>query len=233
MRATLPTFATLASPSPALHRRRRRPAALGRSWAALLCAGMLALCSSAAAQGPPDLNLLVIDWASGAFASPVMCEIDGEVVRGIRRLTLVPHQDVDRRVVAVLQFVDMEIDEASRCFDTLGHTMPNLVGKLYLRVPGRSRPDTARLDFKRALERERGFTFEVLRGALKVTEASKPPSEPTVVDFRGGEVRITMIAPASDADRQLAPFRSARKALLQLKSRGEVSLDLPIFEAPR
>ena len=188
--------------------------------------------TTAGAQSSPDLNMMAIQWASGEFAAPVICEIGGEAVRGIRRLTIEPHQDRDRKIVALLRFIDMEVEGAGRCFDTLGRAMPNLIGKLYLRVPGRSRPDTARRDFRHALERDKAFTFEVVRGALKVRDVTLPPSEPRVEDWRGAEVRISIVTPASFADRELAPFRSPRKALMELKRREGLALELPIFEAP-
>ncbi len=212
----------------------RPPASALKRWEPGLLIGLavLAVSASARAQSGPDLNMLAVQWVSGEFASPVMCEIEGETVRGIRRLTIEPHRDRDRRIVGLLRFIDMEADGAKRCFDTLGRPMPNLVGKLYMRIPGRSRPDTARRDFRHALERDKAFSFEVVRGALKVQPIALPPGEAKVQDLRRATVRVSLIAPASFADRELAPFRSPRKALLELNGRGELSLELPIFEAP-
>lgn len=193
-----------------------------------LCALLLA--GPAGAQGQPDLNDLVIGWAAGGFASPVMCEIEGELVRGIRRVNLSREETPGRPAALVIRFVDMRADGAARCIDATGRHLPNLTGKIQLRRPGRSHPETALRDFKRALREDRGFEFDIAAGKLKVQPISLPPSDPSIVDYSGGKARLDLVMPATDAQRALADFPSPRKLVLSILPRAGEPLVLPLFD---
>jgi hypothetical protein len=185
----------------------------------------------AAGQAGPDLNDLVVDWATGRYASPVMCEIDGELVRGVRRVILRPHHTLGRPTRLAVHFIDMKPGEATRCIDSTGAPQPNVQGKLLLAVPGIPHPETATRDFKRALQRDKGFSLEVTEGVLKLQDVAVPSPSPRLVDYRGGEASLRLVLPATDAARELAPFPSPRKLVLIVVSEGGPPLELPLFLA--
>jgi len=164
----------------------------------------------------PDVNDLVIEWATGRFASPVTCEIDGELVHGIRRVIMRPRHTLGRRTRLAVHFIDMRPDGATRCIDAKGDDQPNVLGKLLLELPGIPHPETATRDFKRALQREKGFDLAVTEGILKLQDVAVPPAEPRLVDFHGGKASLRLVLPATDADRALAPFASPRKLVLEV-----------------
>ena len=58
--------------------------------AATLAACLLVACAAVAQPRPIDFNALALDWARGRYLSPVICETDGELVRGGRRLLITP-----------------------------------------------------------------------------------------------------------------------------------------------
>ena len=201
---------------------------------ALALLAVLLPAGAAAQQGAPDLNRLVIDWATGRYASPVMCEIAGKPVRGVRRILITPETFRGQQSLAVIHFVDMQVDDASRCFNATGEGLPNVIGTLKIRLPGRPHPETALRDFKLAIRRERGFDFEIVGGSLSIRDVTSPPSAPRVVDFRGGHAGLHRALPATDEARELADFGSPRKAVLKIEARDRTRLSFPIFmTAPR
>jgi len=203
---------------------------VARSALAALAAVLLASPPDAAGQSAPSLGDTVTIWARGNWASPVYCRIDGETVRGIRRVLIDPARNpLPGRTELELRFVDMQVDEAERCFDLVGSELPNLVGKLQLRFNGTSHPETVERDFQRALRRDRGFAFEVVRGRLRVEPVEPGEDGGRVEDFAGREAWLRRPAPASDSERALADFRSPRKLELELQTPGGETLRLPLF----
>lgn len=201
------------------------------AFALLLAWGLLLPARGGLAQSPPDLNALVVDWASGRYASPVMCEIGGELVRGIRRVILRPRHTLGRPLRLAVHFIDMRPDGATRCVNATGARQPNALGKLLLQLPGMPHPETAKRDFKRTLKREKGFDLDVAEGILKLQEVAEPPVEPRLVDFRGGKARVALVMPATDAARELGAFDSPSKLLLSVQSPDGEKLVLPLFLA--
>ncbi len=188
------------------------------------------LAGPAAAQSP-SMNDLVIDWAVGRYATPVMCEIDGELVRGIRRLILKPRQSLGRPTQLAVHFIDMRPGPATRCIDSTAVPQPNVLGKVLMQLPGTPHPETAMRDFKRGLSRDKGFTFNLAEGILKIQEVAVPTPDARLVDFRGGKASLRLVLPATDADRELSVFDSPRKLILSLESPGGERLEFPIFLA--
>lgn len=193
---------------------------------------LLAWPALALGQSGPDVNDLVIQWATGRFASPVFCEMDGELVQGLRRVILRPRYTPNRRARLAVHFIDMRPEDATRCVNATGHDQPNVLGKLLLQVTGTPHPETAQRDFKRRLKRPEGFELDVTEGVLKVHDVTVPASEPRVVDFRGGKASLRRVFPATDADRELKAFPSPQKAILTIWSPDEKTrLELPLFLA--
>lgn len=190
----------------------------------------LAAATKASAQAPSQ-NDLIIEWASGRYASPVMCEIDGEMVRGIRRLILKPRYSLGRPTQLAIHFIDMRPDTATRCINATAVPQPNVLGKVLLQYPGTPHPETAMRDFKRGLARDKGFDLDPMEGMLKIQDVADPTPEARLVDFRGGKASLRLVLPATDADRELSAFTSPRKFVLTLEAPGGERLVLPLFLA--
>ncbi len=183
------------------------------------------------AQTGPSLDGLVAQWSAGSFRSPLMCELDGELVRGVRRVIIRSRAMPGNAPETSIEFVDVQAGEATRCLDATGVPVPNLSGRLELKRPGGHRhPETAKRDFKRALRQEKGFTYQIRSGVLAVQAVESPPAKPQLRDFQGGTLTLSLVYPATDAARALAEFRSGRKLLLTLESRDDREIILPLFD---
>jgi len=172
----------------------------------------------------------VTEWSRGNWASPVFCRIGGETVRGIRRVLIEPARNaLPGRTELDVRFVDMQVDDAERCFDVIGTEIPNLTGRIQLRFNGTSHSETVRRDFERALRRDRGFEFDVVHGRLGVHVVA--PGEPVrrVQDMKGTQAWIRTPGPSSDATRALAEFASRRKLELEITEPDGTSYRLPLF----
>jgi hypothetical protein len=190
--------------------------------------------TTAPAQSPRTLGEMATEWARGNWASPVYCRIDGETVRGIRRVLIEPAKNpIPGRIELEVRFIDMQVENAERCFDLVGTEVPNLVGKMQLRFIGTSHPETVERDFERALRRDRGFEFDVVRGRLRVEIVGPGENRDRVQDVARSTAWIRRPAPASDADRALAEFRSPRKLELELIVEDGPTYRLPLFLTER
>ena len=183
------------------------------------------------AQSPaePTIADLALDWARGRFASPVICQFDGKPVRGIRRVLITPGPAHVRPAVDRIVFVDLEVDEASRCLADLAGDVPNVIGSVQIRLLGTRRSDTMRRDFREHLRRKQGFEFGIVSGALRIRPVTQPPSEGEVVDFRGGRALLREVSPGSDSARLLSDFDSSRKMVLELSARSGTKLAFPLY----
>ncbi|MDG2334289.1 MAG: hypothetical protein P8Q97_08725 [Myxococcota bacterium] len=191
---------------------------------------VLGLVVPAAGSAEPSLNERVALWSAGSFRSPVHCEIDGQLIRGIRRVVIraaaVPGRDPGVEV----EFVDFEPEDATRCIDATGAPLPNVVGRLKLRRERSRHPETAQRDFKRALQKKKGFSYRVISGTLDLQAVGDPPVPARQVDFSGGELSLSLIFPATDAQRALVDFPSERKILLTLESGSGQVIRMPLFD---
>ena len=172
---------------------------------------------------------LALDWAQGRFATPLICRFDGKPVRGLRRILILPGPAQVRPRVAKVVFVDLEVDDASRCFSELGGDTPNIIGSLQIRLPGNRRGDTVQRDFRAQLRRKRGFDFDIVAGGLKIRPVVQPMRAAAVRDFRGGRVSLHELEPGSDRGRLLAQFASPRKLLLELSARDGTKFSFPLY----
>jgi len=181
------------------------------------------------APGAPTVSEMALDWARGRYATPLICEFDGKLVRGIRRVLIAPGASHQRARQNRIVFIDLEVDDASRCFAELQDSVPNVIGSVQIELPAVRRSDTARRDFREALRRKGGFEFRVAGGGLKLQAVTQPPSPGRTVDFRGGRASLRTIEPGSDAARLLAPFDSPRKLILELSARDGTKLSFPLY----
>jgi len=184
--------------------------------AALLALGPLGLASPARAD-LPDLNQRALQWLRGRWASPVVCERDGDAHRTLRRLVISPAPRHVRPRADRLAFYGVEVESASRCTDAMGVAAPDVRGTLLLSLPGISRPDLAQADFQRALRQNGGFDFAIVSGRLRLTGWGDAP-EPRIVDFAGGTIRARAVRRGSDAARILADLDGPRKLTLEVES---------------
>jgi hypothetical protein len=191
---------------------------------------LLVAASVASAQAPPTLGEAITEWARGNWASPVFCKIGGQTVRGIRRVLIDPPQrPFPGRTELDVQFVDMDVDDAERCFDLVGTEIPNLTGKLKLRFNGTSHPETVRQDFERALKRDRGFVFSVRHGRVERQIVKPGENESSIISLKDTEAWIRRPAPGSDAAHALAEFESRRKLEIEISVPEGPSYVLPLF----
>jgi len=204
-------------------RSRRRLAVL----AFLACLPPVVAGAPAPAQGP-DLNMLVLDWARGRYASPVHCEIDGQPLRGLRRLLIAPGSPDARPPVDRIIFVKLEVENATRCFTALASAVPNIRGQVQIRLPGASHPETALRDFNATLRRKNGFEFDIPEGFLLLQDVGPGSADERRFDLRGGRARLSMVEPGTDAARVLADLPDGRRVLLELETRDGEKLSLPL-----
>ena len=210
--------------------RRIAPGALGLGAAATLAAA-----APGASQAPAlRLSDLALKWSLGSFASPLICELEGRPVRGLRRIEITSGPVRIQPPVNRIRFVDLEVQDASRCFTELAGDTPNVTGSLHIRLPGSHTPDAAQREFRESLRRRRGFEFEISKGILQIQEVTRPAPAPRAVDFSRGRARLSELPDGSDAARLLAPFRSPRKLLLQLEARDGTTLSFSLYlSSPR
>ncbi len=225
----------IAPPSPLeIWPARPKPTRRARRMSHLLPLFSLLLCCNApepaAAQMAPTYHDLIARWVEGEFRSPVNCQIDGELIRGLRRIRIQSHRDRGRRDEFRIEFVDMEPGTATRCTDDTGRDLPNVLGELELRNLSRPHPDTAKRDFKQSLKRDRGFDFQISNGILRTRTVKLPAEEWKAIDFRKGSASISVIFPATDAQRALAPFHSQRKILLTIVAPTGEKLAFALFD---
>ena len=200
----------------------------------LLAAVLASAPPRASAQLGPSLQELSIQWVRGRFGSPLICQIDGRPVQGMRRLHITPGPRHLRPPVAKLIFVAMNAGEATRCFTQLEKSVPDIVGSLQLRFPGPERRDTANRDFKNTLRRDKGIEFDIAAGVLHLREIGAGGDAEVSerrVDFRGGKARVLEVNPGSDAERMLSAITSPRKLDLHISARDGTTIRLPIFLA--
>jgi len=185
---------------------------------------------AASPQAEPTLNDLVAQWSRGSFRSPLMCEVEGELLRGVRRVLIRTEKFASNDPQTSLELIDLDPGQATRCMDATGRQVPNLSGKLQLRRDGHRHPETARRDFKRALKQDKAFEFRIVSGNLRVQAVALPPAESRLLDFQGGRARLSLLFPATDAARALKDFPSGRKLVLTLESRSGEVFVLPLFD---
>ena len=92
----------------------------------LLVLGLASSPATAQQASAPDLGTLALTWARGDYATPLVCEIDGQPVRGLRRVLIAPVPKRLGHPAAKITFVDLEPGEARRCFNDFGQPEPDL-----------------------------------------------------------------------------------------------------------
>lgn len=200
----------------------------------ILACWVLTSSSNAWAQ-TADLALseLALRWAEGEFGSPLICHIDGEPVRGLRRISIESDALRTRNAVARISFTDLEIENATRCFTELSPSEPNIIGWIQIRLPGSHGRDTGQRDFREAIRRKRGFEFAIKAGVLGIQQVRQPLAPPKRVQFSGGTATLTGVRPGTDTARLLGGFKTPRKLLLELEAKDGTKLAFPLYVPER
>lgn len=190
----------------------------------------LALPSSGLAQSgrQPDLSDLVHVWARGRYSSPIVCQVEGEPRRALRRLVVQPLGPEATQPGVRLLFPDPEAPGATRCFSELGPEEPRVEGSLVLAHEGRSRPDTAQHDFQSTLRRDGGFELVIRAGRLQVKGWDGATARD--VDFAKGTARLRSVRPGADEARILAQYPAARALVLELEATDGTRLVFPMVQ---
>jgi hypothetical protein len=203
-----------------------------RKRTALLTAFALSACLPLAAVAQqPDLNVLSLHWARGRYVSPIICEVDDELIRGGRRLTIMPGPKHARPRLDTVLFADLDVPTATRCINDVGITQPNVRGRIHFRLPGHSRPDSATRDFQAEMKRSHGFEFHVSEGTLRIETLGEGTSRD--VDFQGGTARLHEVQIGSDDERLLRNLTGLRKLVLEIQAEDGTTLRFPLVMTQR
>lgn len=194
----------------------------------LICFAVLAPLPAQAQSPRLSLNDLALDWIRGEYASPLLCSINGKPERGIRRIEIEPLPSSQAATRGRIRFLDIEADEATRCFTELGALAPNLLGEIEIRNVSTKPRATARRDFKAELRRNKGFEFDIVDGQLTVVEVRAGDDRIEEVDLKGGHVRVALIRRGSDTARVLAGLGNRRHLLLEIKGPSGFEIRLPL-----
>ena len=166
----------------------------------------------------PDLNQLALFWSQGDFAAPVICEVDGVAKRGLRSIKISPVAKRPPSSSNRITFLDLDLESPTHCFDFFGKAEANVIGSLVIRLPGRSRQDTAQHDFMAELKHQDGFEFSITEGSLRMGQPGTEVNALPVHDLRGGTAFLRRLPAGSDEALLMAEFISARKFELILRT---------------
>ncbi|HEX2486247.1 MAG TPA: hypothetical protein VHQ66_13140 [Myxococcota bacterium] len=195
--------------------------ALPRVVAAWLLA---ASATAASAQELRDLNDLARAWTYGQWATPLVCELNGEPRRGLRRVLVGPaSRDLVPRSNKLV-FEPLKLPPEAGCTIDTGERQPDVGGAVYFHLEGHSRPDISDHDFQEALQREGGFEFKITKGTLQIDE--RP------VDFAFGRARFEVARRGTDAWRRLQDLPGAPKLVLTLEAKDGTRLAFDLVRTP-
>ena len=202
------------------------------AWATGIVCALATVALSQEIRG--GLSTLALLWTQNDYRAPLICEIDGQPMRALRRVKIQTGPQTSTRALNRLSFRDLEAPPGTRCYGEEGGDQPNVIGNVTLVFDGRSRPDTAQHDFDETLRRKGGFTFRVASGLLRIGKASATPDSMDAVPFKGGRVTVSVVRRGSDAFRRLAEFGPREKRILTLEAPdGRTwSFDLVAWAAP-
>lgn len=181
---------------------------------------------NASAQTGSTLAHVALAWILGDYVAPIVCEIDGQPVRALRRVSVRPIVGEGAPTVRLL-FPDPEARGATRCFSELGPDEPQVAGALVLGSDLRGGTGTAQREFEQQRRREGGFDFPVRSGRLRIGGWGEG-AQPRSVDFTGGTARIRTIEPGQDAARLAIELGAQRGLTAELVAPDGTKLFLPL-----
>jgi hypothetical protein len=207
--------------------RAARPTPASSALARVVAAWLLVLAvsaSAASAQELRDLNDLARAWTYGQWATPLICELNGEARRGLRRVLVGPaSRDLVPRSNKLV-FEPLKLPPGAACTIDTGERQPDVAGAVYFHLEGHSRPDISDHDFQEALQRDGGFVFKVTKGTLQIDQ--RP------VDFASGRARFELARRGTDAWRRLSDLPGAAKLVLTLEAKDGTRLAFDLVRTP-
>lgn len=176
----------------------------------------------------PTLAELSLAWAAGDWVSPIVCPLPEGPRRVGRAVRIEPTREPGHRASHWVRIAPLGAGDV-RCTNDLGDEEPDLEGRLRIALPGRWRPDNARLDLQQALRRSGGFRFEVLEGKL----TRRGSDGVRMIELAGGAAEFTEVAPGSDAARMLGDAGDAPRRTLALSARDGTRIVLHVIGVGR
>lgn len=205
------------------------PRALGLVLLLAVAAGAPA---GAGAQSTSELARLALAWLVGDWVAPMVCQIDGQPRRALRRVKMAANRDEAQPSVRLF-FPDPDAPGATRCFSELGHDESQVAGALQLGFEAHASSDMGQREFQEALERERGFEYPIRSGRLRIAGwGPNAMAEAKSVDFTGGRAIAHVVSRGDDAARLLRELRAARGITLELTAPDGTRLFFPLAAAP-
>ena len=191
----------------------------------------------------PTINDFALSWVLGQYGQPLLCNV-GEMTQNTLRPFMInagprkyfpPVNQIRIRTIANL--------ETDRCYTELsGQDEKDIEGTLYIRMERNVSANLVNKEVREMLTREKGFTFHVVSGALRVKEfpgsnkdekdPNPSPADPVaeIIDFSGGEARFREYHSSEDALRLLQDFPQQRKLELTLTSKTGHKFRFPLVK---
>jgi hypothetical protein len=192
------------------------------------------------------INDFALTWVRGQYGQPLLCNV-GEMTQNTLRPFMIkagprkyfpPVNKIRIRKIGEL--------ETHRCYSELsGQEEKDIEGTLYIRLERKVPADLVGKEIREMLAREKGFTFHVVSGALRVRGFQKesgdkkdpedpesPAAEPAgeIIDFTGGEARFREYHSSEDVLRLLQDFPQQRKLELTLTSKTGHKFRFPLVK---
>ena len=157
-------------------------------------------------------------WLMGDYRAPLICEIDGNHHRVLRRVRVSPIRRADLNKPAMrISFFDLEAPPGTRCENELGEPEANWIGHLAVTLRASQRVDIAQHEFEAALRRDGGFRYRVPAGRLRTGLPGDPIEGYVERPFADGAADVRIIKRGTDAYRRLLDFGDRRKLRLVLE----------------
>jgi hypothetical protein len=189
------------------------------------------------------VNDFALTWVRGQYGQPLLCNV-GKMTQNTLRPFMIkagprkyfpPVNKIRIRRIGEL--------ETHRCYSELsGQEEKDIEGTLYIRLERKVPANLVGKEIRGMLAREKGFTFHVVSGALRVRgfqeedgdkkDPEPPAGEPAgeIIDFTGGEARFREYHSSEDALRLLQDFPQQRKLELTLTSKKGHKFRFPLVK---
>ncbi len=221
---------------PATGRTRQPLAPKSKRQLAMTLGVLVLLLSTLAAESTQaaerTINDFALSWVRGQYGQPILCNLGEMTQNTLRpfRINAGPRKYFPP--VNKIRIRSIGEEGTRRCYSELsGQDEKDMEGSLYIRMERKVPANLVGKEIREMLEREKGFTFHVVSGALRVkefpgqNEEQKDPTLPTaepeaeIIDFSGGEARFREYHSSEDALKLLQDFPQQRKLELTLTSK--------------
>jgi hypothetical protein len=212
--------------------------------AAWIFAMLLSILPASSTQAAElTVNDVALSWTLGQYGQPLLCTVGEMTQNTLRPLKINSGPRKYYPPVNQIRIRSIGDDETRRCYTELsGQDEKDLEGTLYIRMERNTPPSLVNREIREMLKRDKGFTFHVVSGALRVkafpdsakeeTDAESPPMDPAgeIIDFSGGEAQFREYHSSEDALRLLQDFPKQRKLELTLTSKTGHKFQFPLVK---